>query len=122
MSIYKAILQQAVRFHGDTIAVMETEIELPDSYQPAMNSWLSHPRLDGHNHIGYVGYDARRGRLIITIGVPAAAETMTKDEWLESQEGAWTEATEEHSTMDIHRLEQLARGPKKKPPRDINGP
>jgi hypothetical protein len=98
MSFYRALVQQAIRFHGDVVAVVETTIELPDFYTPLPRTWLAHPRLDGRAPIIIVGYDAGTGRLVLTLGVGATALAETDEEWLAAHPD-WRKVPDEQATL-----------------------
>jgi len=128
MSIYKAVIQMAIKFHGDDVAIIEAQIELPDFYQPEPHTFMIHELLDGVSHIGSVGYDAKRGKLVIAMGDGAQAPDMNREEWLEANP-RWRICPDEQSVFDIHRVShkmnfgkpKLNPGMKPKPPEEDDG-
>jgi len=111
LSFYFGLIHQAIRFHGDGVAVIEAEIQLPDFWRPIRGEWIYHPYLDGRTLIGAVGYDAKRGRPIFTLATPAVATTETKEEWLKTNKEIWTEVTDDEATLGIQQWD-----PKNQPP------
>lgn len=103
---YKARVQELAKFYGDTVAVIESEIELPSHYVPTLHSWLRHEYWNDFAMVVAVGYDSMRDCIVITLRNARLSPAMTKEEFLE-ENPHYSEVPQADATLVYRKLESM---------------
>lgn len=76
------VVQLPVSLYEGKLHVVETEMQLPSDYQPAVGSFFIHDVLPGRLSVHWWGFDARDHKIYLCLSVGYSDSTRTIDEWL----------------------------------------
>ena len=76
------VLQMPVSLYAKELTVVETEIEIPMGYTPAVGSFFVCDELPGRLSVHWWGYDHRDKKTYMCLSVGYSDSTRTIEEWL----------------------------------------
>ena len=76
------VVQLPISLYEGRLYVVESELQLPQDYQPAVGSFFIHDVLPGRLSVHWWGFDARDQKIYMCLSVGYSDSTRTIDEWI----------------------------------------
>jgi len=76
------VVQLPVSLYEGALHVMETELQLPREYQPAIGSFFLHEAFPGRLSVHWWGLNAVDGKIYMCLSVGYSDSSRTAEEWL----------------------------------------
>jgi len=76
------VIQLPISLYAGKLYVVESELQLPRDYQPAVGSFFIHDVLPGRLSVHWWGFDARDQKIYLCLSVGYSDSTRTISEWL----------------------------------------